>query len=244
MRAFFSGASSGEVDWVFDTCDKFVEEKTELGQLPPLKGNHSLVDVRNLPMKKLVSIAKDVRVNVVLCCGAAVLLTACGGGTADAGNGQGPQLAAISYSNPTGSSAMVAANGAGAAAAASLAAADETAATTPAVADATAAASPAAADGTAAQGTSNFELGGYGAPDASTPSAEAAATQGAAQAAAVPADGSAQLLPTPAGDGSVAPATTPLDQPAGSVAASGPDIAAVAGATPRDASSDLAAYQH
>jgi hypothetical protein len=245
MRAFFSGASSGEVDWVFDTCDKFVEEKTELGQLPPLKGNHSLVDVRNLPMKKLVSIAKDLRVNAVLCCGAAVLLTACGGGTADASRGQAPQLAAISYSsNPTGSSTMVAADAASAAAASTLAIADETAVATPAAADGTVAATPGAAGGTAAQGTSNFEIGGYGAPDALTASAEAVATQGAAPAVTEPVDGSSQLPPVSSGDGAGTQVAAAEEQLARSLASRGAGSAPTMDALPRNAGNDVGPYQH
>lgn len=57
-------------------------------------------------MKKLVTVVPNVRVNLLLCCSAAVLLSACGGGTADTGAGQ-TQTAALSYNSatsPSGSS--------------------------------------------------------------------------------------------------------------------------------------------
>jgi hypothetical protein len=38
-------------------------------------------------MKKLVTFASDLRLNALLCCSATVLLTACGGGLTDTGNG-------------------------------------------------------------------------------------------------------------------------------------------------------------
>jgi hypothetical protein len=177
-------------------------------------------------MKKLVSIAKNVRVNVVLCCGAAVLLSACGGGTADAGNGKAPQLAALSYNNPTGSSAMVAVNDA------------SVAATSPAVADDTAAATPPAADPSAPQVASNFELGGYG-PDASAAAAGASATQGAAPVVAGPVDGAPQL-PT-AGDDAVTAASTADEQVARSLASRGAGSAPAMDAKPGNP--NVGAYQ-
>src|SRR5205085_6179247 len=121
------------------------------------KGSHSFVDGRNVPMKKLVSIARNVRVGL-LCGGAALLLAGCGGGTAD-GYGKTPQLAAVSYSSATGSSTLVVADSASA--------------------EATTA--PTVADTTAPQAAPNFELGGYG-PAAPASQPDAAATQGAGPA--------------------------------------------------------------
>ena len=46
-------------------------------------------------MKKLVTFASDLRVHALLCCSATVLLTACGGGVADADNGPQPAQAAL-----------------------------------------------------------------------------------------------------------------------------------------------------
>jgi hypothetical protein len=72
-------------------------------------------------MKKLVTFASDIRVSALLCCSAAVLLTACGGGTSDTGEGQ---TQAAAYSGTNQSAANVAATAYGA-----------DAATTPAVSD-------------------------------------------------------------------------------------------------------------
>lgn len=52
-------------------------------------------------MKKCFTFASDRRVHALLCCSAAVLLSACGGGTSDAGNGQQTQTAAYSYNSAT-----------------------------------------------------------------------------------------------------------------------------------------------
>jgi hypothetical protein len=45
-------------------------------------------------MKKLLTFASDIRINAMLCCGASVLLTACGGGMTDAEYRQQMQTAA------------------------------------------------------------------------------------------------------------------------------------------------------
>jgi hypothetical protein len=50
-------------------------------------------------MKKLVTVVSNVQVQLVLCCSAAVLLTACGGGTADMDQGQSSQTAAATYNS-------------------------------------------------------------------------------------------------------------------------------------------------
>ncbi|MGB9109408.1 MAG: hypothetical protein WCC39_12055, partial [Telluria sp.] len=96
-------------------------------------------------MKKLATFATDIRVNTLLACSAAVLLSACGGGMNDAGNGLQSQTAATVSS----SSDQTAAN---------------TAATTPNAADA----APAQAQATDAAPASGFELSGYDGVPAST----------------------------------------------------------------------------
>jgi hypothetical protein len=83
------------------------------------------IDIRKVQMKPLLTFASDVRVTALLCFSAAVLLTACGGGMPDAGDGQQTRTAA--YSNNS------AANQSGTTVAATANAAD--AATTPAVTD-------------------------------------------------------------------------------------------------------------
>jgi hypothetical protein len=65
----------------------------------------------NLRMKKCFTFASDRRIHALLCCSAAVLLTACGGGTSDAGTGQQATTAAYSYNSTANQSgATVAAN--------------------------------------------------------------------------------------------------------------------------------------
>jgi parallel beta-helix repeat protein len=121
-------------------------------------------------MKKLVTFASDVRLNALLCCSAAVLLTACGGGMSDTNAGQSQTAA-----NLTSSTEQSAANSA--------------ATTVPNAADA--ARAPAAE----AAAAGNFELSGYDSnplsgaqADASAPAAAATETQ------AAPADGAPRLL--------------------------------------------------
>jgi hypothetical protein len=48
-------------------------------------------------MKKSVTVVSNVRINQLLCCSAAVLLAACGGGATDTIKGQPDQTAAVSY---------------------------------------------------------------------------------------------------------------------------------------------------
>lgn len=56
-------------------------------------------------MKKLVTVVPNVHVQLALCCSAAVLLSACGGGTADIEKDQPTQIAAQSYHSDTSMSA-------------------------------------------------------------------------------------------------------------------------------------------
>jgi hypothetical protein len=117
-------------------------------------------------MKKLVTFASVSRLNAMLCCSSAVLLTACGGGLSDTGAAQSAQTAAVVTS--------VDANEA------------NSAATTPNTVDATAAqAAEAPASG------SGFELVGY---DTNPLAASAAADAQDAAAAATPANGAPHLL--------------------------------------------------
>jgi hypothetical protein len=125
-------------------------------------------------MKKLVTLASDIRVNALLCCSAAVLLSACGGGSSDTGNAP----------NATAATAATAAL--------STTVPDAVeAATTPNAADA----APAAA---AAPGN-DFALSGYTSNPLET-SADDNATQGAPAGASlsanVSADGAPHLLAT------------------------------------------------
>jgi hypothetical protein len=108
-------------------------------------------------MKKLVTFASDIRVNALLACSAAVLLSACGGGMTDA-NGQQSQTAASVSSS-----------------------ADQTVANSAAMTPNAADAAPAQA--TEAAAASGFELSGYDGVPAST---GAAATEGAAPANGAP----------------------------------------------------------
>jgi hypothetical protein len=119
-------------------------------------------------MKKLVTFASDLRLNALLCCSATVLLTACGGGSADAGNGQQAQTAAITTSVDESAA--------------------NSAAETPNTVDATAAQATEAASG-------NFELVGYGANPLAASDTDAAA-QDSATAPATTADGAPHLLAT------------------------------------------------
>ena len=118
-------------------------------------------------MKKLVTFASYVRLNAMLCCGAAVLLTACGAGTSDTNAGQWQTAATLNSS-------------------ADQSAANSAATAVPNAADA---ASAPAAEAAAA---GNYEPSGYDSnpqsgaqADASAPEATAAAAQ-AEPAAPVP----------------------------------------------------------
>jgi parallel beta-helix repeat protein len=122
-------------------------------------------------MKKLVTFASDIRINAVLCCSAAVLLTACGGGV----SGDMSKLSQTAATISTNAQQVAAAAGA-----------DQTvdiAAMTPNAADA------ATADTGAAP---NFAMSGYDGSLASTGAEDAAQT---AQSDA-PADGAPRLLAT------------------------------------------------
>jgi parallel beta-helix repeat protein len=140
-------------------------------------------------MKKLVTFASDVRINAMLCCSAAVLLTACGGGMSDTGAGQSQTAATLTSS-------------------ADQSAANSAATTVPNAADA--AKAPAAE----AAAAGNFELSGYDSNPLSGAEADASAdTTAAAQAA--PADSAPRLLalisasaPTVSAAAVTTPATT------------------------------------
>jgi len=119
-------------------------------------------------MKKLVTFASDLRLNALLCCSATVLLTACGGGIADAGNGQQAQTAAISTSVDESAA--------------------NSAAETPNTVDATAAQATEAASG-------NFELVGYDANPLAASDTDAPAQDSATAPATTP-DGAPHLLAT------------------------------------------------
>jgi hypothetical protein len=155
-------------------------------------------------MKKLVTFASDFRVNALLCCSAAVLLSACGSGASDTGALQSG-TAAVTSTVATADTANIAdANGA---------------TTVPNAADAaTAPATAPAADST----TDNFALSGYTTHPLQITSAEDAQGEQAATAgAATPADGAPHLL------ASVHTVTTPATtynyyvSPTGSDTASG-----------------------
>jgi hypothetical protein len=111
---------------------KIFFQNSELWQFPCVKGLHSLFAVRYFQMKKLSAFASGIRLNAVLCCGAAVLLSACGAGVSDPVNGIQSHTAA----ELTTSTAQPAANNA--------AAMPSGAEATPAVADAATPATPAA----------------------------------------------------------------------------------------------------
>jgi hypothetical protein len=81
---------------------KFFRESIELKKLIALKAYSFNYRVRQVQMKKLLTIARESKLNVVLCCSAAVLLTVCGG--ASAGTGDAPTvLAASSVAVPSAS---------------------------------------------------------------------------------------------------------------------------------------------
>src|SRR4051812_32743464 len=117
-------------------------------------------------MKKLTTIVSDIRVHALLCCSAAVLLTACGGGVADTGAAQPTQTAAYSSNSGVVASQEVATTPA-----------SDTAETTPAVADA----APAAG--------ASFDLAGYASHPLSTDAATTAAPE-----QSFAADGTPKLL--------------------------------------------------
>jgi hypothetical protein len=88
------------------------------------------VDIRKFQMKQLVTFATDVRANALLCCSAAVLLSACGGGLSDTDNSQQTKTAGYSFNSATiQSDATVAAAADGAKGATLMAVPQETPAT-------------------------------------------------------------------------------------------------------------------
>jgi hypothetical protein len=121
-------------------------------------------------MKNLSGFFESVRIKVMLCCSGAALLSACGGGNADGGTGKA-QLAAVSYSSPTGSSTMVAAE--------------------PAAGSLT----PAVPDTTAAPATADFAMAGYGAATPAADSQDGGAGNGVAPAGTTAQAPSAQAVP-------------------------------------------------
>jgi hypothetical protein len=123
--------------------------KVELWLFPCVKGLHSLFAARHLQMKKLVTFASDIRVKAILCCSAAVLLTACGAGVTDSANGQQLQTAAAVSSSADQSAAT-------------------SAATTPNAADAAVATATEAAPGASSEPSAND---GVPAPTAASPAA-------------------------------------------------------------------------
>jgi hypothetical protein len=78
---------------------KFFFKKIELWQFPHVKGVHSFFAVRYFLMRKLIALAAGMRRNAVLCCGAAILLSACGAGLSDPVSGLPSRTAAELASN-------------------------------------------------------------------------------------------------------------------------------------------------
>jgi hypothetical protein len=83
-------------DCAFDTAEKFFLKKIELWNFPLLKLTPPPNETRKFHMKKCFTFASDRRVHTLLCCSAAVLLSACG-----AGNDLPTQTAAQSYVGTT-----------------------------------------------------------------------------------------------------------------------------------------------
>jgi hypothetical protein len=162
-------------------------------------------------MKKLVTLASDIRVNALLCCSAAVLLSACGGGSSDTGNAPNATAATVATA---------------ATAAVSTSVPDTVeAATTPNATDAAPAADATAAATAAATATGNdFALSGYtsnplqaGADDNATLDAPVGATV----SANVSADGTPHLLATVGTVSTAATAYNYYVSPTGSDTAAG-----------------------
>jgi len=153
-------------------------------------------------MKKLTTFATSTRINALLCCSAAVLLTACGGGMSDAGTAP-VQTAGLSYDSGVVASPEVATSS------------DLSAETTPAVAD-------------AAPATTSFDLAGYGANPLAADAAEAA-PQAAPSFAA---DGTPKLLSSSVAIDVTAAATVPSTSINYYVAPTGSDTASGSKAAP------------
>jgi hypothetical protein len=155
-------------------------------------------------MKKLTTFATTTRINALLCCSAAVLLTACGGGMSDAGTAP-TQTAGVSYDSGVVASQEVATSPTQ----------DSSAETTPAVAD-------------AAPAATSFDLAGYGAHPLSADAAEAAPEAAPSFAA----DGSPKLLSSSVAIDVTAAATVPSTSTNYYVAPTGSDTAAGTKAAP------------
>jgi hypothetical protein len=155
-------------------------------------------------MKKLTTFAMTTRINALLCCSAAVLLTACGGGMSDAGTTP-TQTAGVSYNSGVVASPEVATSPTQ----------DSSAETTPAIAD-------------AAPGTTSFDLTGYGAHPLAGDAAEAAPEAAPAFAA----DGTPKLLSSSVAIDVTAAATVPSTSTNYYVAPTGSDTAAGTKAAP------------
>jgi hypothetical protein len=155
-------------------------------------------------MKKLVTFASDVRLNALLCCSAAVLLTACGGGMSDTGNGQQAQTAAVTTSVD--------------------ASAANSAAAMPNTVDANAVSATEAASG-------NFELVGYDANPLAASTTDANAQERAA-APATTADGAPHLLAMVSTVNTTSALTTPATAYNYYVSPTGSDTAAGTKAAP------------
>jgi hypothetical protein len=155
-------------------------------------------------MKKLTTFAMTTRINALLCCSAAVLLTACGGGMSDAGTAP-TQTAGVSYNSGVVASPEVATSPTQ----------DSSAETTPAVAD-------------ASPGTTSFDLAGYGAHPLAADAAEAAPEAAPAFAA----DGTPKLLSSSVAIDVTAAATVPSTGTNYYVAPTGSDTAAGSKAAP------------
>jgi hypothetical protein len=153
-------------------------------------------------MKKLTTFATTTRINALLCCSAAVLLSACGGGMSDAGTAP-TQTAGVSYDSGVVASQEVATSPTQ----------DSSADTTPA------AAAPAA---------TSFDLAGYGAHPLSADAAEAAPEAAPAFAA----DGTPKLLSSSVAIDVTAAATVPSTSTNYYVAPTGSDTAAGTKAAP------------
>jgi len=156
-------------------------------------------------MKKLTTFATTTRIHAMLCCSAAVLLTACGGGVSDPAGSQAAQTAGFSYDSGVVASKEVATSPTP----------DLAAETTPAFAD-------------AAPADTSFTLAGYGAHPLAADAADAAPQA----APAFTADGTPKLLSSSVAIDVVAAATVPSTSINYYVAPTGSDTAAGTRAAP------------
>ena len=160
-------------------------------------------------MKKLTTFATTTRINALLCCSAAVLLTACGGGVSDTAGSQSAQTAGISYDSGVVASQEVATSPT------QDPTVDTTAETTPAVAD-------------AAPANASFDLAGYGAHPLTADAADAAPEAAPSFAA----DGTPKLLSSSVAIDVTAAATVPSTGINYYVSPTGSDTAAGSKAAP------------